>query len=246
MCAPIRYLLFNRVTAGVTLVLVGIRVYQLVTLNTESFASAAGNPAASFYTVTNISLATFVFVPLYAFYLLPSLRLVKNTSYLIRNKTRESCVYSFLLLVVVQSILFALVISISGALVTLMKAPAGMQLGSVVAIAGAAAILEACFFAVCALVLYAAYWCTGGIQGALIAVLCYAIWDFLSDHIPLYAGTLPVVGWHVTEVGFPLEPFGFVRNVLLLLSLVACFTCVSLVAIHRCDLIHSRKAENDA
>lgn len=246
MFSPVRYILFNRMTAGAALVIAAIRAYQLLTLTDGSFASAAGNPAASFFSVTNISLAVFVFVPLYAFYLLPALRLVKNTSYLIRNKSKEGCVYSFALLAAAQAVLFALLVSASGALVVLLKAPGGMSVGGVAAVAGASAILEACFFAVCALLLYAAYWCTGGIQGAVIVLLCYAMWDFLTDHIPLYAGTLPVVGWHLTEVSFPLEPFGLLRGLLPLLSLSAFLICVSLVAIRRCDLLGINNAENDA
>jgi hypothetical protein len=193
------------------------------------------NPFIYYYRVTPLEMAVFVLVPLYAALSLPEVRMLENVNFCTRLKNRESTVYCYALLVLSQAIVFAAFINVTAVLILLARSSVVFDLAEFVLVSAVSTALGALFFSACALLLLAVYALTKKIQLAAIALFCYAVWDFLSTHIPYYASILPVVGWRLTQFHYPASVFEVSANVLSLFSLIVVLVCANLVIARRRD-----------
>lgn len=242
----IKKLLFNRMTVVVGLIVVAVRAYQVVTLNLKIFDTTTPSLSNFYFNITTINIAVFILVPLFSVFMLPGVRLLQNDSCAIRLKNRESSVYRYLLLALAKGGLLAFLVNVSGVIILLATCPLALDLMDVALLAFITMALETLFFMICALLVLTVFLLVKNIQIAVIALFCYALWDFLSDHIAFLASLLPVIGWHLTEVSYPVSFFGISEKVLPLIVLVALFVCASVMIVGRKDLVQISEVERDA
>ncbi len=237
---------WDRSTAVVIIVILAIRTYQLMTLDEQYFIIADTDLPSYYVAVTNIALAVFVLVPLFVMYTLPAIHTTENIYYRIRLKSRESIIYRFLLLSLTKAAFVAVLVNITATMILLIKSPALPDLAQIALSAAATTILEILFFLVCAQLLLVVFALTGRIQIASIVVGVYVIGDFVADHIPFLAGSLPYTGWHLTEISLPPSLLGLAQSMLPLLLLISLLSYANLLVIRNRDLFLSNEAQRDA
>jgi hypothetical protein len=234
----IRCFLVNRLTIIIAVTFVLIRTCQFVAFDASRFRVDNLDPFMAYYNITPIQMAVFVLVPLYAVLSVPALRMLENANFYTRLKSRERVVCCYALLVFLQSGVFAVLINITGAIILFVESslvPLAFDLTEIVFIVTAATVLDALFFAVCALLLLAVHALTKKVPLAALALFSYAIWDFLIDHIPGYAGILPTVGWRLTEIHYPASFYNASTKTAPLLLLTLLLLWINLLIARRRD-----------
>ncbi|MDR3136859.1 MAG: hypothetical protein LBU07_05570 [Coriobacteriales bacterium] len=226
--------LINRLTIIVVVAIALIQVYRFATYDALRFHVENPDPFAFYFLVTPIEMIIFVMVPLYTIFSIPAIHMLENANFCTRLKNRENTVYRYSLLVFLQAVIFAIFINIMSLLILLIKSPLVFDLTVIAFISLATIVLDTLFFSICALLLLAVYALTKKIQLAALVLFCYAIWDFLIDHIPGYVGILPTIGWRLTEIQCPASLYDVFVKALPLLSLTALLIWINLlVARHR-------------
>jgi hypothetical protein len=242
-----RRLVFERLSIISLGAMLLVRTWQLISFGPDSVAGDAAKTAADFYySLTSIALGVFVLTPLFLVYILSAVRVFNKTSFCSRLKNRESAVYHFALFALMKSLFYSAVTNVSAVIILLAKCFDDVNTVAIIKMATIAIILETLYFLVCALLLFLVFSASKKIHYAAVAVLCYAIWDYVASNIPYYADSLPRFGWQLTQVGVPLTIQEAAQNMLLLIVISALVTFAALVVVRKTDILEARSAESDA